>query len=511
MVRSLALRSATRSILSDGSQPPLLSWLELLHPDGTADRVEVRPRAHAEARGADNAVDLFVLAATGVPDQGSSWFAAEIAVLARRLATDGVGYVVVPRRRRRTAVRIARRLGLAVGPWFVHVPPLPATRYIVPVDRRALRAAFSVIVPGHHWTRRLLPLLIGLGGMRRLPDVMPSVGLVVRRPEARPVFDWLFRLGSADAGRRGIPGGIAIVGMSWNDPHARAVLHGFCPGEGHPRFVAKVRAANPPDEANAEISALTRLGPVAERAGARVPRPLGFDRLGHRSVWIQSAVAGRPAADILASDARRLDDIVARVTDWLARWHALTRIHAGGYSALAHAVLGRLDALLPLIADGESYRSWLSNRCADISQKPFALTAAHNDLTMWNVLVPRDGLGIVDWEHATVESLPLSDAFYAVVDAVAASRGAGQRLQAVQACLQPNGPNARLATRVWTRLARELALPDEIVTLSFHACWLHHAANEASRPCGPSDPRPFLEIVRWLARTRLDLPPLASR
>ncbi len=47
------------------------------------------------------------------------------------------------------------------------------------------------------------------------------------------------------------------------------------------------------------------------------------------------------------------------------------------------------------------------------------------------------------------------------------------------------------------RLRVALDLSPELAELCFHACWLHHAANEAA---AGSATRPFGEVVRWLAQ-----------
>jgi hypothetical protein len=491
---------------------PVFSWLSLLHPDGAAARMEVRHGLEPDTPGPDDSVDLSVLAATSHQGVTSRWLSYELERLTRRLAADGVGYVVVPRRWRRTAAGIASRVGLSVGPWLLHIPPLPDTRVLVPVDRRALRSAFGALVPGHRWTRRLLPAVLAVRQEGALPSLLPSAGLVVRRPNARPTYEWLFRKLDDEHPRAVAPSGVAILVLSWQAPHVRAVLHGLREGDATPSLVAKVRSDGPQNEAaDAEIAHLARFGPDAERAGAAIPRAFGARRLAGRHVLLESAVTGRPAADLLAQDARRLGEITARLTDWLARWHAFTRVDSTLHQPVARVMLAGLDQLAPLLPEASSYRAWLATRCAAVSGGRLPLTAAHNDLTMWNVLVGPGLLAVVDWEHATAEALPLSDAFYAVVDAVVACGAPDLRLAAVRACLPPHGAHADLATRRWRQLAQDLSLSREVVTLAFHACWIHHAANETAALAGRPGPRPFLDVVQWLARNPVDLDHLSSR
>jgi hypothetical protein len=119
-------------------------------------------------------------------------------------------------------------------------------------------------------------------------------------------------------------------------------------------------------------------------------------------------------------------------------------------------------------------------------------------MTMWNVLLDRGGrLGIVDWEAAEEATLPLKDLFYAVTDAVAATRRYADRPGAVRECFAPDGRHAATAARLQAAGAAAAEASPELVELSFHACWLGHAANER-REGDPLDPTPFRDIVQWL-------------
>jgi hypothetical protein len=58
-----------------------------------------------------------------------------------------------------------------------------------------------------------------------------------------------------------------------------------------------------------------------------------------------------------------------------------------------------------------------------------------------------------------------------------------------------------MVARLLRRLRHAVEIPDEIADLCFHACWLHHAANE-HRSSSSSAPRPFFKMVQWLALHR---------
>jgi hypothetical protein len=155
--------------------------------------------------------------------------------------------------------------------------------------------------------------------------------------------------------------------------------------------------------------------------------------------------------------------------------------------------------LVPRWQGAQLYQRWLEAQSTHLVGMPVPLVTTHNDLTMWNVLVAGNTrLGIVDWEAAHPYGLPLTDFFYSVVDAVAATMGYHNRLAAVQACF---GTDGKYAPRVaaWQQLQqRELGLETQWVAFCFHACWLHHACNETDATA-VGEPQPFLEVVQWLA------------
>ena len=143
------------------------------------------------------------------------------------------------------------------------------------------------------------------------------------------------------------------------------------------------------------------------------------------------------------------------------------------------------------------------SRCEALAGGEPPLVARHNDLTMWNVLVDRQGaIGVLDWAEADSAGLPLTDFFYAVTDAAAACEGYTHRLEAVRACFEPGGIRFDRVTLLQEKLRESLQLSPEAVELAFHACWLRHARNE-QRSTHASGGE-FLAIARWLARRALN-------
>jgi hypothetical protein len=119
---------------------------------------------------------------------------------------------------------------------------------------------------------------------------------------------------------------------------------------------------------------------------------------------------------------------------------------------------------------------------------------------MANVLVAEDGIGIVDWEAAAPDCLPLGDVWYALVDALARARRTSHADALAMLMTGDHGLPAHVADAPAT-LARTLGLTRDQALAAFHACWLGHAANELRR--GQTG-GPFLEIVHAIGDGAID-------
>ena len=239
---------------------------------------------------------------------------------------------------------------------------------------------------------------------------------------------------------------------------------------------------------------------AAEAAGARTPRLLAVGTVGDRPALAETILSGEPAARLLARSPGRFGEVAGAVAGWLESWHQATaRRTRGSISVLERDLLAPLSEIEAELPGAAAYRDWLAARCVAVASTEIPLVATHDDLTMWNVLLDRKGtVGVIDWAEARDDGLPLTDFFYAVVDAASACDGYGDRLGALRGCFEGGGARADAAVALRERLRLSLGLSAQAVELSFHSCWLGHAANELR--ASPSADRPFLEIVRWLAR-----------
>ncbi len=499
--------NTVEATVEDAVSPPRrLSPLELLHPDGMAERsllLGCSPlallRPESSTGDVENA-DFVLLAPTIAECRAGGWLEGAVKLLAQRLTSDGIAYVLAPPWWRRRIKNLLRSHGLWVEATIAHLPNLASSHYLMPIDLIPARFMFSKLTASHPWRRRLARLTLCLpGGEILLGSLLPSVGLVARRPGARPLFDWLFQLDGDLQQPRSV-----IVSRSWRGESGSVVLHRFTGGGAQPSAIAKMALTSRlAVNCVSEAAILSRLGQGARSAGVQVPQVLRLEQIGGRPVLIQTALGGQSVATLLASGSNLLLNLIERITSWLECWNRSTMVSEPLASEqLNRELLAPAALLAPLLQQGEDYLDWLTVRCATVSGIPMPLVATHNDLTMWNILLDERGqLGVIDWEMGTERGFPLVDFLYAVTDAVAAAGGYANRLNAFAACFASGGKWARVVARFQSRLRQAIPIPHDAADLCFHVCWLHHAANE-HRSRSHSDPRPFLEIVQWLALNR---------
>jgi hypothetical protein len=464
--------------------------LELLHPSAVVRRLLVAgdrcPAALLPTvgdRGLED-VDLAVIAPSASQLATAGWLRGTLETAARALAPDGILYALVPPLARVAARRRLGTLGLELGTPLVQLPPRDP-RYLVPLRERPWSHTLRHEIGAHAAVRRVLGASAALpGGPRLLAESLPGTALIARPPGAAPLAAWLERLDGDTP-----PTAYLATLISWRGRTGPVALFCFGAEEERPWGVAKVGA-----DAHTEAEAVRRLGDHARAAGADVPRLLASGAAGGRPALVESALGGRTGAGVLIAAPERFADVSGRIASWLEGWNATTARRA---TLSAAELERRVFADLPREQLPPRYRDWLAGRCAALDGTPLPLVAAHHDLTMWNVRLGDDRrLGILDWAEAQAEALPMTDLFYALADAAAASDGYRDRLAGVRSCFEAGGARAATAAALVDRARALLDLTSHAAELCFHACWLRHAANE--RGTSTLD-RSFGEIVRWLA------------
>jgi len=219
---------------------------------------------------------------------------------------------------------------------------------------------------------------------------------------------------------------------------------------------------------------------------------------GPREAAALTLVEGVPASTALGRGAADVDAVVERVAGWLTRWNVATAVSSvASERLLENELVAHVRLLEPHVREGVAYREWLEQRAAEAVGSRLPLVTAHLDLTMANVLLTPSGkIAVVDWVQSRAEYLPLVDLFYAAVDAAAAADAYRDRVQAFRTCFGA-GTRAVAVQRQELTLTRALDVAAPVRELCFHACWLHHAANEFRASGG--EPGPFRGIVEVLA------------
>ena len=168
-----------------------------------------------------------------------------------------------------------------------------------------------------------------------------------------------------------------------------------------------------------------------------------------------------------------------------------------GEEEIERELLTPARQLVQLLQNGKGYLVWLAQSCSRID-KPLPKVAAHNDLTMWNILLGEGSLGIVDWEEAQQEYFPLVDFYYAMTDALLVSGRARSRQKACEAWLAPWGTFHNIARIFFSRFQDTLAIPQDYADLCLHVCFLRHGMNELNHSL-PGGSKPFVQTLDWLS------------
>lgn len=473
--------------------------LELILPHGVSRSSVVvgsncPPRLCSPSGSPDGPADLAVLAPSEAELLEGEWLRSSATTLMTRLDTDGVLYVLAPPRVRPRLRKILQAAGAAVIRSVLHYTDWSRGQYLVPLDggpgRYAVRQLMALPrVKAAVADRALqLPWVISL-----LRDHHPGVAMAAQRSGARPLGDWL----AQSQGYSQWTGGV-LVKSKWRNEEGTAVVFSIDP-KGSLRGVAKL-ALDPrhgAGRAERESAALLRLAPAVRSSGAVVPE-VRVVSTGPGTLLLESAIDGLPAAELFRLHRESFPRMLARITDWLEQWNRKTVKTRIAEPEWLEAQLLQPAAALAALRERPAYLAWLRQRCAALAGHPVPVVAAHNDLTMSNLLVTIDGqLGVLDWEAAG-ERMPLADFFYAAADAASAEDHYADRVKGFQRCFEAGGPWRQLIGDSEERIRRATNASSQVAALSFHGCWVQHAAAEAAKRA-PGEPRPFLRIVERIA------------
>jgi hypothetical protein len=376
------------------------------------------------------------------------------------------------------------RAGLEVKGTYVHFLDSTALKAIVPVG--LLRSPEVAGMTGRHVRfRRFAACCLRVpGALSILEALYPTVYYAIGRPGGPVPAQWLFRAADIPMDRSAV-----LLRRSWHAPGS-AIAYLF-QKQDHLAAVAKIPGTA---EAHARVERERNLlaGIAARAAGWGAEIPLVLCSGQASGVVFTGAMDGELAAGVLERRAAEFGPLAQRLTTWLAGWNCSTRAEPMP-GRISRRLAEAASVLEPHLAGSREYFEGLKELVAREWQGIPAV-ASHGDLTMWNVMTTGSGLGILDWEEAEPDGVPLTDLYYALVDAAAACDSYRDRVAAFDACFF--GARRREIQMLTAQAAGALRLKAPAVEICFHLCWLRHAANEIVR----EHPAAFVEIARRLVR-----------
>jgi aminoglycoside phosphotransferase (APT) family kinase protein len=362
--------------------------------------------------------------------------------------------------------------------------------------RRGLQASVYAVAPSVEHARLATPLSRPVRGGRSFRAVLSraSIRLHARELAGREAQVVLFVTRKAAPGRwiaemAQLEGARLPVTakLSWRGRRGGAIaLVGEGGGKAAGRFVKIAFDTARAEHLRREHALLRSVAATVPGATVAVPRVIALNELDGTACLIEDLVEGSVAAGLKP---REIEVVFARLAAWLQAWHEATLDNRDGaeHEALDLVDLGGLAAA----SDGDlGYRQWLLGASKADPEATAFRVAVHGDLTLWNLIVasPSGPIWLVDWEDASPQGPPLSDLFYAAVDAELASGVHDRRLQAFDAIFP--APRTQIGAEC-KRVSERLGLAAGAVRLAFHETWLRHAANEVGR----GDQSDFQEIV----------------
>ena len=471
-----------------GEAGPSRALLNSLHPSGEAATVLSLDQA-TQLRTTTRRGDVVVLTMTAEQCRDASQRRAMIQNAVAALASDGVLWVDVPGQWRSPLKAALRSSGMVIGRPAVR-RARGAARVEFALTLRGLRFMLASGLVSPRWRLALAGLKSGPWAAALLLRFIPDVSFSAFWPGTMP-FKWLMDREPATQEAD------VAVATNWRGERAPFLVFALAN-----QAILVAKRAGPECHAQIahEAAMLRLLGAGLANVGLEVPRLIDSHTTPKLHSLIETHVPGRPLASWIREGRHRdLGAITDRLAEWLSRWNSQTVRYVELTPAMAEQlILSAARDVEGAIAGGSAYVEWISRQTGRLIGHKVTLVAAHNDLTMANVLGDRSGIrAVIDWEAASPDGLPLADFRYASCDA-AALIGGGDRVSAFRACFLDRGDTLERMRHSEAQLRAIIGGPPEWLELCIHACWLRHAANEQAR----SSPRPdksFNEIVTILA------------
>jgi len=309
-----------------------------------------------------------------------------------------------------------------------------------------------------------------------------------------------------------LPSGVAIDNLScvFLTPRFRTSSHIiiFVLDEKHrsPVLLAKVPRL-PGDDGPLQREARNlRCAQDSREGGFRsIPRVVAFEENSSHRFLVESIVPGRP----LRPDAIRLrpEDTIQKTIDWLFEFQSASVADA---QPLATVFSGRiaeqlaiLDRFLPESGEERAALETTREEIDILAKSGLCTVFEHGDYAPPNILVDSDGnIGIVDWELAEPQGVPLTDVLFFLTSAAFARARAGNgqnRVLAFQNAFYGDDPWACKFVR---RFCERFEIETELVRSLMVLCWARYAANILTRLHADLTPgsKEYEDTLRWFTQ-----------
>ena len=220
-----------------------------------------------------------------------------------------------------------------------------------------------------------------------------------------------------------------------------------------------------------EAAALAAAHRVAGRHRACIPRLVAYEEWHGTELLVETAVPGRV---LRPSEVRRRPGRYAAALEaWVTDLHIASAHRAHSPGIRWTNLLDPLERDPALPPGDRALVTRTRDLTAVLDEATFPRVLEHGDLSAPNILVADDGtLGIVDWEPASPDGLPLADLAFALAFVAFARAGATGR----HADISPFVDAFFAGRRAWAwaslqRYATAIGLDPALIPPLFLACW----------------------------------------
>jgi hypothetical protein len=433
----------------------------------------------------------------------------DLAVAAEALPTSGGGqiYVELTQRLARSHIDIRarevlhwlRELGFAATARHWHYPEFANSRAIVPLAERSAYA-YALARRESKPLQRLKARVAAIAGpamplvASRSISIVADLGTVTSRTAAGSALSAASQ--EALLARFGLGDGFSEVLITPIAETSTAVLSVFLPPRSaRPALIAKQPRLHERSALEREAANLQALRAAWPAATLAAPESLGIFGEKDAPILVQTALDGRglEPAELRRSHRRVVDDVVRSLIDLGAESASPAAAVAGWYEETLQRPLETHGRLAAELRGARELVSRSIEATEELRRASIPLVFEHGDVAHSNVLRLRSGgVGLVDWELAQPQGLPLQDLFFFIGYVAFTCAGAKTTAERVAAFDGVFFDRDGWASKAVAAYADRLQLPPASVSPLFVACWARYAAGFRQRLLGsvPGDSQP---------------------